>query len=396
MSNQQNKTKKITILINTLLLGGAERMVFDICDKIDKNEFDMHVVYMKSHKYFKNGNQSFLELILKTGVKVTCLEGKNRSAIKESISLWKILRKEKPDILQTFLPYAGAIGRTIGRLAGVKKIISVQCNLSMSYSKRVDFIDKITLFLASVWTAASVAIEEEYGGSSVFFSEKEWLNGRRHFTVVSGVDVDDIQKIVKNTDIKKKKEELGIKENCKTITMTARLISWKGHDDLLKSFVLIPKNTELILVGDGPRMLELKSRAGDLNILERVHFLGNRSDLFEIMAITDVYVQSYSQLSTGFVWKGPNTSQMVAAAARVPAVSTNVSLIETFMKDNTNGRIALINNPEDLAEKITYLLENEKEAERMAENAFKTVATSFSLKAMVDSYCCIYECLIQG
>ena len=391
MSNQQNKIKKIAILINTLLLGGAERIVFDICDKIDKNEFNFHVVYMKSHKFFKNGDQSFLELILKTGAKVTCLEGKNKSIIKEVIFLWKVLRKEKPDILHTFLPYAGVLGRIVGRLAGLNKIISTQCNLPGVYPKKMYFIDKITLFFANAWTAASIAIEEKYGGSSVFFSDEEWLRGRRHFTVLSGVDVDDIQKVIKKTDRNKKRDEFNIKEGNKVIAMTAQLTSWKGHDSLLESFVLIPKNTELLLIGDGSRRKEIERKVNDLGLSERVHFLGSRSDLFEIMAITDVYVQSYSQLLTGFVWKGPNTSQMVAAAARVPAVSTNVPLIETFMKDNINGKIALINNPKDLAEKIAYLLENRREAERMAENALNLVKKDFSLAAMVNSYQNIYK-----
>jgi len=86
---------KVMILINTLMHGGAERIVYDIADKINKDEFDLHIVYMKSHKYFKEGNKkSFLDDLMEKKIKVTCLGGKNRSAIKESINLWKLLRKE--------------------------------------------------------------------------------------------------------------------------------------------------------------------------------------------------------------------------------------------------------------------------------------------------------------
>ena len=393
--HSQKKQKRVVILINTLLHGGAERMVFDISDKINKSEFNIHVVYMKSHEYFQGGTESLLEDIEKTGVRISSLGGKNRSVFRESIRLWKLLRREKPDVLHTFLPYAGTVGRVVGHLAGVKSILSVQCNLPLAYSKKVYFLDWITLFFANAWTAASVGIEEAYAGSSVAFSDIEWNKGRRHFSVVSGVDIDDIERVVKKTNIEKKRNELGIKKGHQLVSMTSRLISWKGHDDLLDAFALIQKNTELLLIGGGPRKDELMARAERLGVTDRVHFLGNRSDLFELMAITDVYVQSYCKARDGSIWKGPNTSQMVAAAAGVPAISTNVPLIEQFMQDHISGRIACHDNPKDLAEKIDWLLNNRGEAKEMAIKARDVVKDNYSLNAMVSSYENIYRRLAR-
>ncbi len=382
---------KVMILINNLLHGGAERMVFDIADKIDKSKFDLRVVYMKDHKYFKGGNKTFLEDIEKLGVKVTCLGGKNKSAVRESIALWKLLRTEKPDMLHTFLPYAGTIGRVVGRLTGIKTIISVQCNLKMASSGKVYFLDKLTLPLATVWTAAARAIEEEYSIDSQAFSDELWNKGRRHFTVVSGVDIEDIEKVVHSTNKIEKKKSIGIQEGNKVVAMTARLISWKGHEDLIRAFALLSHNTELLLIGGGPKLEEFQAIAREQGVFERVHFLGNRADLFELMAITDVYVQSYARASDGSIWKGPNTSQMVAAGAGVPAVSTEVPLIETFMQDDITGKIAQVNDPKDLAVQINYLLQNEEKAKEMAANALAMVKEKYSLYAMVKAYENIYE-----
>lgn len=390
--NSKDGKKKILILINTLMHGGAERIVVDIAENINKNKFDLHVVYMKDHKYFKEGNKkSFLDDINKTGIRVTCLGGKNKSVIKESLALFKLLKKEKPHVLHTFLPYGGTIGRIIGRLTGIKSILSVQCNLKMAHSTKTYWLDRITLPLAHAWTAATEMIEEEYSGGSEYFSQEKWNQGRRHFTVLSGVDVDKIQDSVNSTDILKKKKELEIKEGNKIISMCARLIAWKGHEDIINAFALLPKDTELILIGGGNRMEELQNLARKLSIFERVHFLGNRFDLFELLAITDVYVQSYTKAIDGSVWKGPNTSQMIAAAAKIPAVSTNVPFISNFMKDGINGKIAELNNPKDLAEKIKYLLDHKEEATKMAERAFINVFENYSLNTMILSYERIYD-----
>lgn len=386
--------KKIMILINTLMHGGAERIVFDIADKINKENFDLHIVYMKDHKYFKEGNKkSFLDDLKNVNVKISCLGGKNKDAIRESIALWKLLRIEKPDVLHTFLPYAGTIGRIVGKLAGVKSVLAVQCNLKMAQSSKTYWLDRITLPLVDSWTAATEWIEEEYNGKSSYFSIEKWQNGRRHFTVLAGVDVDDISKAIKNTDVFKKRSEIGIKDNNQVVSMCARMVGWKGHGDLINAFSFLPQNVELVLIGGGQRMEEFQNLAKKLSVFDRVHFLGDRDDLLEILAISDVYVQSYTRSTDGTVWKGPNTSQMIAGASKISAVSTSVPMIEHFMQDGISGKIADLNNPEDLAKKIKYLLDNKDEAKKMAENAFEIVSKNYSLKSMLYSYENIYKLL---
>jgi glycosyltransferase involved in cell wall biosynthesis len=389
------KKIKVILLINELIRGGAQQMVHDISNKINKDEFDVHVVYMKSHENFSD-RKFMLDDVKKTGVKITCLEGKTRSVIKESYRLYKLLRQEKPDVLHTFMPYVGIIGRIVGRLAGVKSIISLQANVPLAYTKKVYYLDLWTLFLANVWTGAAVGVEKAYAGDSVPFSEEDWSKGRRHFTVISGANVDDIGKAISETNKKEKRKELGIKDDNLVISMTARLISWKGHDDLINAFGLIKEsNAELVLIGGGPREDTLRALAKKLGIEDKTHFLGDRSDLLELMAISDVYVQSYCEGADGSMWEGPNTSQMIAAASKIPAISTDVPLVELFMEDGVNGRIAKHDNPEDLAEKIKYLIDNREDAQRMADSAYQMIIDRYSLSAMVGSYEKIYRKLVK-
>ncbi len=382
--------KKVLILINELLRGGAQRIVLDIAKNIDKNEFDLHVVYMKSHNVFKGDADSLLADLQKTGVKISCLEGKQKFSWKEVKRFQEIVQKERPDIVHTFLPYAGVVGRVVAKFNRVPHIVSTQCNLPVAYSRKIYWLDKITLHLADAWTAATHGIEQSYGGSIANISEETWNHGRRHFTVYGGVDVETIQQKVAGVNKIEKRKSLNIPADAKVIMMTARLISWKGHDDLIKAVALLPKEFHLLLVGWGPLEAELKMLAEAKGVTNRVHFLGARSDVYELFAIADMYAQTHSRAPNGDIWMGPNLSQLEAAAAKVPSVSTNVPLIEYFIKDKMNGVLAEPNNPESLQAAILWASSHPTEVQAMTESLAKYVSDIYSLKSMVRQYETVY------
>ena len=377
---------KVVILINELLRGGAQRIVVDIARGLDKEQFDLHVTFLKAENVFPAETKSLLNELLMTGVKVTSLGGRQRFSLSEFESLRKYLRHEKPDVLHTFLPYAGTVGRLVARAAGVRAIISTQCNVPVAYTPKVFWLDKLTLPLATAWTAATEGIEQSYGQSVAYLSSAAWQSGRRHFTIVAGVDPVAIQAGVNKVDRMAKRAELGIPATATLVTMTARLISWKGHSDVVDSLAHLPATVHVAFIGWGPLHETLTNRATALGVADRVHFLGSRSDVYEILAASDLYVQAHSVAPNGEVWRGPNTAQMEAAAAGVPMVSTAVPLVEELVRDGVTGKLTPTNDPVHMAASIQWLMDHPAEAQQMAAAAKALVAERYSLRAMVAQY----------
>lgn len=386
MSENPDARIKVVILMNEVLRGGAQRIVLDIARNIDKKLFSLQIVYLKPETIFATSSPSFKSEFEATGVPLFCISGGPHFSFTEALRLYQFLRREKPRVLQTFLPYASVLGRIIGRLARVPHITSVQCNLPIAYDKKIYWLDRLTLFLADAWTGTTEGIEQSYGGSISLLTREAWSRGRRHFTIVGGVDLPAFDARLAKVDREKTRRDLGISAGDTLIMMSARLVSWKGNADVIDAMKFLPSTVHVALVGYGPLETELRTQVEKEGLVDRVHFLISLINIAELFASSDIYVQAHRYNEKGNIWKGPNMSQEEACAAHLPSVSTKVPLIETLIEDGVTGLLARPNDPRDLARALTFLYEHPDEAQRMANAARTRVEERFSLEIMVRTY----------
>ena len=93
------------------------------------------------------------------------------------------------------------------------------------------------------------------------------------------------------------RRELGIPDATRILLSVSRLSREKGHDDLLRAMArareLAPSiPMKLLVVGDGPELKALEATCHDLNLADRVSFLGQQEDVSCYYAIADVFVLS--------------------------------------------------------------------------------------------------------
>ncbi|HEY4514279.1 MAG TPA: glycosyltransferase [Candidatus Paceibacterota bacterium] len=376
----------VVIIVNELLRGGAQRIILNLARDIDKGKFSITVVYLKSHKNFGPDAATLEDELRQTGIRVISLEGAQRFTPTDLLKLIRLLRNEKPDIVHTFLPYAGTLGRIAARIAGVPRIVSVQCNVRVAYDFWRYWLDRATLILAHAWIGATEGIELEYGGSVAHFSKEEWNRGRRHFSIPSGVNMEAIAESLAQLDRSKKRRELEVPSDGVMILMTARLIRWKGHHDLLRALVHLPDSVHVFCAGWGPLREELLALARELRVSDRYHLLGARSDIYELLGAADVYVQAHSAAPGGRIWNGPNASQVEACAAGVPSVSTSVPLIEYLIEDGITGKLAEPNDPSSLSAAIKWMIDHPKEASSLGKAGRERVRERYTLERMVNQY----------
>ena len=172
------------------------------------------------------------------------------------------------------------------------------------------------------------------------------------------------------------RKQYGFKENEKIIMYVGRIVKEKNLGFLLRSFSFVfeslPKS-ELVFVGDGKEMADLKQLSIDLQ-LSKVRFMGNQQPekIPEILNCADVLV--LCSTSEG----SPNVVKE-ALACGVPVVSTPVGDVPTVIVNDKIGKIVDA-DPRKFAEAIIeFCLNNQKDLTRME---CAKIASNFSFDKM--------------
>jgi len=138
-----------------------------------------------------------------------------------------------------------------------------------------------------------------------------------------------------NNKLSYTRQDLGLADDDFIFLMVARLEPVKGHQIALKAFseiVKVRKKCRLILLGDGSLKKELKNLTAELGILDKVQFLGHRSDAELFYRVADITL--LTSLSEGFP-----LVLLESAREKTPVISTNVGSTGELIRDEFSWKI---------------------------------------------------------
>ncbi|HEY9679228.1 MAG TPA: glycosyltransferase [Drouetiella sp.] len=175
-----------------------------------------------------------------------------------------------------------------------------------------------------------------------------------------------------------------------TVLYVGRLVYYKGVDVLIRAMKNV--NGQLLLVGEGPLRSELEALASELNISERVKFLGRISD----QELANAYKKSSlfvlpSTLSTecfGLV-------QVEAMLSGRPVINTNLPTgVPWVSLHNETGMTVPPNDVEALSTAINSLLSDSKLRIKLGQQARQRATSMFTLKKHVSAVSALYSELL--
>jgi len=149
------------------------------------------------------------------------------------------------------------------------------------------------------------------------------------------------------------------------IFLPSRLHKWKRIDLIIRSMKFLKKDIKLLIAGTGEDKDRLKKLAKDDN---RIEFLGNISD----EELVDFYSRS---IVIPFVPIDEDYGYITIEAfkSKKPVITCTDSGEPVYIvKDGINGFI-VDPDPEKIAEKINYFIENQEDANRMGENGYNSI-----------------------
>ncbi|EMA51724.1 glycosyl transferase group 1 [Halococcus salifodinae DSM 8989] len=178
------------------------------------------------------------------------------------------------------------------------------------------------------------------------------------------------------------------------ILFLGRLAPKKRVSDLIEAYEQVSDEfpeTDLVIVGSGPKRSELDDLVETLGVSDRVRFEGR---------VSDEAIPRYYRWARLFVlpsvWEGHPLTLLEAWAAETPVVASDVEGITEFVEHGETGHLVPSKSPDELADGLRYALSNPATAEQWATNAHDLVERDYSWEGVAERTNRIYEQIIFG
>ena len=365
MADNRLRVIRILYLITDLEIGGTERVLERLVGSLDRKRFDPVVVTLKRDGPIGHA-------LVARGVRVVNLQLRSEFDLSIVPRLYAILRRERPDILHAFLFHANVAGRTIGRLAGVRRIVS---SIRTLEGKWYHFpLERLTWRLGHGVVCASEAVRE--------FAKRR--AGIAESTVILGGVPEGVATRATG----------GFRRNAGPVVATAaRLSPGKGVKTFLRAARIVAASradAHFVVLGGGELEGPLQAMSRELGIAERVTFAGWRDDVTRALAGCAVFVHA-SRLREGL----PH-AVLEAMLAGVPVVATDVGGTREAVAEGETGFLVPVRGVEAIAERVGRLLADPEMAKRMGDRGREIARERFSIQAMVAGTEALYRSILRG
>jgi glycosyltransferase involved in cell wall biosynthesis len=309
------KTVKVCHIITKLELGGAQRNTLYTVSHLDRERFQALLIAGAGGILDEEASRL-------SGVRVFFV----RSLVREIrplrdlaafINVWRILRRERPDIVHTHSSKAGIIGRWAARLAGIPMIIHTFHGFPFHAFQPLPvrwlyiFLERITAPLTSRLIA--VTTEDIRKGLD------NGIGRPGQYTLIrSGIDLSYYKGL--SVDRAHKRASLGIAADSPVVTTIGPFKPQKNLEDFVRVAGLVAARcpqARFLEIGDGTGRQDLEACIASLGLAGTVLLLGWRQDTGEILAASDVFVMTS-------LWEGLPRSVLEAMSLGLPVVANAV------------------------------------------------------------------------
>jgi len=296
--------------------------------------------------------------------------------IHDIFALWELFglfRRVKPTIVHTHTPKANFLGRTAARLAGVPIVIGMEHGFYFWNMTGPERAFHIALCRFSALISDKTIVINRHDFDLALRERIIEKNKLVLFPSGLGVNPDRFKKIeANNTSLK---SELNMGEDVVVVAFIGRLNVEKGCRELIQAMGQVHAdfpNIYLLFIGPSEDRMkeELEKLVLMMNIKNKVRFLGERDDIPQLLAISDMLVLPSYREGLGMVL-------LEAAAAGKPVVTTNIRGCRDVVIHGETGLLVPPRAVEELADAILDLLRDADKRKRMGDAARQRIAEKF-------------------
>lgn len=353
---------KIHILhvIHRLSMGGLENGLVNLVNGLDPDRYEHTVLSLTTEDQFA--------LRFKNPVKIFTLNKKPGPLSGSFKRLYSLIKKLKPDVMHT------------------RNFSTLECQLPA-------FLARVPYRVHSEHGRDHLDLE---GQDSKKLMLRRFMKPFVHHYIALSKDLEQylkqeirisdkkITQIYNGVDLSKFKPVGSQRSKAQVVLAAGRLSQVKDFKTLIEGFAHLNEHPDLRLwiAGEGPQEQALNDLVTQLGIAMKVHFLGHRTDLPELMSQADIYVQTS-------LFEGISNTVLEAMASGLPIVTTRVGGNPELVQHEEQGFLIEPQKPIQLAYALEQLLIN-PELRAQYGQASRQRAMNFDLTMMIEHYDKIY------
>ncbi len=361
--------QKILQIIPTLDRAGAEKQMCLLAQGLPRERFDVHVCVLT-----RSG--PLAAELQRAGIS-THLIGKRWKLDPMAFArLKKHIATVRPDLIHTWLFAADSYGRAAGKAAGVKHFV---CGLRCVDPWKSGYelmIDRRLAHRTDRIVANSPGVRD-------FYISKGLPADKMTVITNAAVASQPSPQITRRQLL----DELGLADDARLIGIVGRFWPQKRIKDAIWATDLlkvIRDDVHLLVIGDGPQRERLLKYRDQVEITDKVHFLGERSDVGALLPHLDVLWSTSG-------YEGQSNAIMEAMSAGVPVVGTDIAGTRDLIVEDETGYLVPVGDRAALARAAQRVIDNPQLGERLGQASRQRMATQFSVEKMIESYATLYD-----
>jgi len=362
-NSSKNKRINLLILITASYGGGAEKVVIDQINAMNKDLFDIHLITLRK------GNIENIFNNLKN-INYSCLNLPKKINLKYIIILNKYIKKNQIKILHAHLIEPELYTIPIKILNPKLKIIITKHGADEFRQK---FPFSFILKINSLFTHKIISVSEN---RKIITSKYETLKKNQAITIYNGINVDKFKKIENISKVTELKNQFNLNNSDFIIGIIGRLIDVKGHLILISAcekLVSKIKNLKVLIIGEGDLKNELINEINKKALNNFFIFSNFKENLDEIYSILDI-------LCIPSLREGLSTVLMEGMASQCLVIASDIENNKEVAEDNKELIYFNSGNQEHLAEKILLYYNDLKKCKEIKINARNKIIKKFNLK----------------
>lgn len=371
---------RILFVIDGIEFGGGERVFAQIINALPQDRFQPFLSTAP--------NEAFAKAIRREDLATFEVDFSNRYNAAVLMRLMRIIAKHRIDIVHGQGMRAEFYARLAARLSGPKPYVSTVAvpveRFDVSYWRRLFYrtFDKLTERYVNRFIVVSDRLAKEMILGHGLVQEKVTR-------IYNGIETDSYDPAGQLGNRRRIREEFRISDTEVLIGAVGRLTWPKGFEYFIQAIPHIVQtvpNSRFLLVGDGSLRHDLEARAGSLDIQDRLHFTGQRTDVRDILAALDIVV--VPSLQEGFP-----VLTLESMAMEKPIVASAIDGITEQIVTGNEGLLVPQKDPRAIARAVRHLAANPDQAILLGKNARARVMRDFSVDKMLAETIRVYESL---